>query len=65
MHQAVQRESKQTRENAGIIDGSTLGKIEIKGKDALEFMNLMYTNAFTKMKPMTSRYALMLGEDGI
>ena len=65
MHQAVQRESKQTRETAGIIDGSTLGKIEIKGKDALEFMNLMYTNAFTKMRPMTSRYALMLGEDGM
>ena len=65
MHQAVQRESKQTRDTAGILDGSTLGKIEIKGKDALEFMNLMYTNAFTKMKPMTSRYALMLGEDGM
>ena len=43
MHQAVQRESKQTRETAGILDGSTLGKIEIKGRDALEFMNLMYT----------------------
>ena len=65
MHQAVQRESKQTRQTAGILDGSTLGKIEIKGRDALEFMNLMYTNAFTKMKPMTSRYALMLGEDGM
>ena len=65
MHQAVQRESKQTRETAGILDGSTLGKIEIKGKDALEFMNLMYTNPFTKMKPMTSKYALMLGEDGM
>ena len=65
MYQAVQRESKQTRKTAGILDGSTLGKIEIKGKDALEFMNLMYTNAFTKMKPMTSRYALMLGEDGM
>ncbi len=65
MHQAVQRESKQTRKTAGILDGSTLGKIEIKGKDALEFMNLIYTNAFTKMKPMSSRYALMLGEDGM
>tara|TARA_B100000686_G_scaffold9382_2_gene9412 strand:+ start:1112 stop:4105 length:2994 start_codon:yes stop_codon:yes gene_type:complete len=65
MHEAVQRESKQLRETAGILDGSTLGKIEIKGKDALEFMNLMYTNAFTKMKPMTSRYVLMLGEDGM
>ena len=65
MHQAVQRESKQTRKSAGILDGSTLGKIEIKGRDALEFMNLMYTNAFSKMKPMTSRYAMMLGEDGM
>ena len=65
MHMAVQRESEQTRQTAGILDGSTLGKIEIKGRDALEFMNLMYTNPFTKMKPMTSRYALMLGEDGM
>ena len=65
MHEAVQRESKQVRETAGILDGSTLGKIEIKGKDALEFVNLIYTNSFTKMKPMTARYALMLGEDGM
>ena len=65
MHQAVQRESKQTRESAGILDGSTLGKIEIKGRDALTFVNLMYTNSFTKMKPMSGRYGLMLGEDGM
>ena len=65
MHQAVQRESKQTRQSAGILDGSTLGKIEIKGKDALEFVNMMYTNSFTKMKPMSAKYALMLGEDGM
>ncbi len=65
MHEAVQRESKQTREAAGILDGSTLGKIEIKGRDALAFINLMYTNSFTKMKPMSGRYGLMLGEDGM
>ncbi len=65
MYEAVQRESKQVRESAGILDGSTLGKIEIKGKDALAFINLIYTNSFTKMKPMTARYALMLGEDGM
>ncbi len=65
MHEAVQRESKQVRKSAGILDGSTLGKIEIKGKDALAFVNLIYTNSFTKMKPMTARYALMLGEDGM
>ena len=65
MYEAVQRESKQTRESAGILDGSTLGKIEIKGGDALTFVNLMYTNSFTKMKPMSGRYGLMLGEDGM
>ena len=65
MNEAVQRESRETRLTAGILDGSTLGKIEIKGKDALEFMNLMYTNAFTKMKSMTAKYVLMLGEDGM
>ncbi len=65
MYEAVQRESRDLRKGAGILDGSTLGKIEIKGKDALEFVNLMYTNAFTKMKPFSARYALMLGEDGM
>ncbi len=65
MEQAVQRESKQVRESVGILDGSTLGKIEIKGKDALAFVNLIYTNSFTKMKNKTARYALMLGEDGM
>ncbi len=65
MHESVQRESEELRKGAGILDGSTLGKIEVKGRDALEFMNLMYTNAFTKMKPMTARYVLMLGEDGM
>ncbi len=65
MDEAVQRESKNVRENAGVLDGSTLGKIEIKGRDALAFMNLIYTNSFSKMKPGTSRYALMLGEDGM
>ena len=65
MNDAVQRESKQVRQSAGILDGSTLGKIEIKGKNALEFVNLIYTNSFTKMKPMTGRYGLMLGEDGM
>ena len=65
MDEAVQRESKHVRKFAGILDGSTLGKIEIKGKDALSFMNLIYTNSFSKMKSGAARYALMLGEDGM
>ncbi|MDB4233591.1 2Fe-2S iron-sulfur cluster-binding protein [Alphaproteobacteria bacterium] len=65
LYEAVQREALHVRKYAGVLDGSTLGKIEIKGSDALEFMNLMYTNNFSKMKPMSARYALMLGEDGM
>ena len=45
MHQAVQRESKAARQSAGILDASTLGKIDIQGSDASEFLNRVYTNA--------------------
>ena len=50
MHQAVQRESKAARESAGILDASTLGKIDIKGTDASEFLNRVYTNAWSKLR---------------
>ena len=45
MHDAVQRESKAARDSAGILDASTLGKIDIQGTDASEFLNRVYTNA--------------------
>lgn len=64
MHKAVARECKATRESLGIFDASTLGKIEVVGPDAAEFMNRMYTNAWTKLAPGRCRYGLMLGEDG-
>src|SRR3546814_7684294 len=64
MHQAVARECRATRESLGIFDASTLGKIEIVGPDAAEFMNRMYTNAWTKLAPGRCRYGLLLGEDG-
>ena len=50
MHDAVQRESKAARENAGILDASTLGKIDIQGSDASEFLNRIYTNAWSKLR---------------
>ena len=56
MHEAVQRESKTVRENAGVLDGSTLGKIEIKGKDALKFMNLIYTLSLIHISEPTRPY---------
>ena len=65
MYQAVQRESKAARESAGILDASTLGKIDIQGTDASEFLNRVYTNAWSKLAIGKCRYGLMLNEDGM
>jgi sarcosine oxidase subunit alpha len=65
MYEAVQRESKATRESAGILDASTLGKIDIQGSDASEFLNRVYTNAWSKLGIGKCRYGLMLNEDGM
>ena len=65
MHEAVQRESKAARESAGILDASTLGKIDIQGTDASEFLNRVYTNAWSKLAIGKCRYGLMLNEDGM
>jgi sarcosine oxidase subunit alpha len=65
MHQAVQRESKAVRDGAGILDASTLGKIDIQGTDASEFLNRVYTNAWSKLEIGKCRYGLMLNEDGM
>ena len=65
MHEAVQRESKAARDSAGILDASTLGKIDIQGTDASEFLNRVYTNAWSKLQIGKCRYGLMLNEDGM
>ena len=65
MHDAVQRESKAARDSAGILDASTLGKIDIQGTDASEFLNRVYTNAWSKLSIGKCRYGLMLNEDGM
>jgi methylglutamate dehydrogenase subunit C len=61
---AMTREVLNTRANVGICDVSTLGKIEIGGKDAAEFLNRVYSNAFAKLPVGKARYGLMLREDG-
>ena len=65
MHDAVQRESKAARDSAGILDASTLGKIDIQGTDSSEFLNRIYTNAWSKLAVGKCRYGLMLNEDGM
>ncbi|RYB05003.1 sarcosine oxidase subunit alpha family protein [Lichenibacterium ramalinae] len=64
LHAAVAREVRATRAVAGIFDASTLGKIEVVGPDAAEFLNRLYTNAWTKLAPGRCRYGLMLDEPG-
>ena len=62
---SVDREVTMTRASVGICDVTTLGKIDIQGKDAAEFLNYIYTNAFLKLSVGKVRYGLMLREDGI
>ena len=64
MEAAVRRECRATRAGVGIFDASTLGKIEVVGPDAVEFMNRMYTNPWTKLAPGRCRYGLLCGDDG-
>ncbi|MEW7009071.1 sarcosine oxidase subunit alpha family protein [Lentilitoribacter sp. EG35] len=62
--EAIYRESKQVRETAGICDVSSLGKIDIFGDDAGEFLNRLYINGWKMLAPGKARYGLMLREDG-
>ncbi len=65
MQRAVNRECLATRESVGILDASTLGKIDIQGKDAREFIGRIYSNAWAKLAVGKCRYGLMCGEDGM
>ncbi|MFN0017429.1 MAG: 2Fe-2S iron-sulfur cluster-binding protein [Pirellulaceae bacterium] len=63
--QAIAEEVTAVRNAAGMIDVGTLGKIEINGLDAGEFIERIYTGRFAKMKPGTARYGLMCDESGV
>jgi len=63
--QSVDREVAGTRGSVGICDVTTLGKIDIQGRDAAEFLNRIYANGFAKLAVGKVRYGLMLREDGI
>ncbi|WP_380180810.1 sarcosine oxidase subunit alpha family protein [Kalamiella sp. sgz302252] len=65
MHEAVARECRAVREGVGILDASTLGKIDIQGPDAREFLERVYTNKWMKLPPGRVRYGLMCRDDGM
>ena len=62
---SVDREAMAVRKSVGICDVTTLGKIDIQGRDAAEFLNRIYANPFLKLPVGKVRYGLMLREDGV
>jgi len=61
---AALREARNVRHNVGIVDVSTLGKIELQGRDVAELLNRIYSNRFDNLQVGRCRYGLMLREDG-
>ncbi|NVO07033.1 MAG: sarcosine oxidase subunit alpha family protein [Rhodoferax sp.] len=62
---AYKAEMDIVREQVGMADVSTLGKIDVQGPDAAEFLNRVYVNGFAKLGVGKARYGFMLREDGI
>jgi sarcosine oxidase subunit alpha len=65
LHAAVARECLAVRQSVGILDASTLGKIDIQGPDAAKLLNWVYTNPWSKLEVGKCRYGLMLDENGM
>ena len=64
MHAAVARECRTARASVGVFDASTLGKIEVVGPDAAEFLERLYINSFKKLAVGRCRYGVLLNEAG-
>ena len=65
LHRAVNREVLAVRKGVGMLDASTLGKIDIQGPDAAKLLNWVYTNPWLKLEVGKCRYGLMLDENGM
>ena len=62
---AASREAKNVRSNVGVVDVSTLGKIELQGADVAEFLNRVYINRWDTLAVGRCRYGVMLRDDGV
>ena len=65
LHAAVARECIATRKSVGMMDASTLGKIDARGPDVVKFLERIYTHNIRKMRVGRCAYGIMLGEDGM
>ena len=63
--QAAEREASAVRSGVGLFDGSPLGKIEIYGPDAADFLDLMYVGTLSTLPVGSARYGVLLNEMGI
>lgn len=64
MQTALARECRAARRGAALLDASTLGKIDVQGRDAAVFLDRIYATGFRRLAPGRCRYGLMLAEDG-
>lgn len=65
LQDAVNRECRAVREGVGVYDGSPLGTFELKGRDVPRFLDVIYTNVMSSLRPGQGRYGLMLTDDGL
>ncbi|MFJ9780276.1 2Fe-2S iron-sulfur cluster-binding protein [Amycolatopsis sp. NPDC101161] len=65
MPDAVRRECRAARNDVAVMDGSTLGKIDVQGPDAGWFLDMLYTNMMSTLKVGRIRYGVMCGVDGM
>ena len=65
MTSAVLRECAAVRSGVGILDGSTLGVIDVAGRDAPAFLDMLYTNMMSTLPVGRIRYGVMCGPDGM
>lgn len=61
----MQEEARHVREKVGLIDVSTLGGLDVRGPDAAELLERLYTFGFAKLAVGRTRYALMTNEHGV
>lgn len=65
MQSATMREAANVREKVGMVDVSSLGKIDVQGPDVAEFLNRVYVNNWDTLAIGKARYGVMLRPDGV
>jgi sarcosine oxidase, subunit alpha len=65
IYSSVEEEYQAVRERVGIIDVSTLGRLDVKGTDAPKLLDFVYTHIFSTLKPGKSRYGVICDDAGI